>query len=256
MAFEQILLERDGPAMWLTLNRPAEANAISTVLAQEFCTAVEQAEADPACHVLVLQGSGKYFCAGGDVAMMAGAQDPAQFLGALAEKMHEGLVRLAESRLITIAAVHGYAAGAGLGLVLNADIVLATPSAGFLTAYGAVGLTPDCGVSYLLPQVVGLRRAAQMSLLGRAVSAEEGLEWGIVTELVQSSDLLDRARELAEQLGRSSTQALGPTKRLLAGGRNDGFARHLAVEAATIAAMIGQPETRASIAAFMARRAG
>ena len=254
MSFHNILLERDGSSMWLTLNRPADANAISMALAEEFCTAVEQAEADPSCHVLILQGSGKYFCAGGDIAMMAAAPDPGEFLGALAQKMHEGLLALANSRLITIAVVHGFAAGAGLGLVLNADIVLASENAGFVSAYGAVGLTPDCGVSYLLPQLVGQRRATEISLLGRSVTAAEGLAWGLVSEVLPSDELANRARELTGQLNASATQMLGPTKLLLNSVKNAGYAQHLAQEAETIATMISHPDTEKRIAAFVARR--
>lgn len=254
MAFQNIVVEQDGPLVWLTLDRPADANALSDALAEEFCAAIEQAENDPGVHVLILQGSGKYFCAGGDVAMMAAAPDPTQFLRALAEKMHEGLLRLANSRLITIAAVQGIAAGAGLGLVLNADIVLASEKAGFVSAYGAVGLTPDCGVSYLLPQVVGQLRAAQICLLGRAVTAEEGLAWGLVSELVPAGQLVQRAREVGEQLANGATQALGPTKLLLKRVNNKGYAEHLVQEAATISTMISHPETLKNIAAFVARR--
>lgn len=227
---------------------------MSMLLAQEFCMAIEQAEADEGCHVVVLQGAGKFFCAGGDVAMMASAPDTASFLGNLAEKMHEGLLRLAGSRLVTIAAVNGYAAGAGLGLVLNADIVLATPNAGFLTAYQGVGLTPDCGVSYLLPLVVGPRRAAQMSLLGRTANASEALAWGIVTEEVAEEQLVSRARELGEKLGKGPTQVLGPTKRLLAGRRAEEYALHLADEASTITGMVVTPDTQKRIAAFAAKK--
>lgn len=254
MSFEQILVDFDGPIMWLTLNRPAEANAMSMVLAEEFCAAIEQAEADENCHVVVLQGAGKFFCAGGDVAMMAGASDPAEFLGGLAGKMHEGLLQLAQSRLVTIAAVNGYAAGAGLGLVLNADVVLATPKAGFVTAYAGVGLTPDCGVSFLLPRVIGPRRAAQMCLLGRAASAEEGLNWGIVTELVAEEELAGRAKELGEKLGKGATQVLGPTKRLLAGNSAAEYSRHLADEAKTIVAMVVNPDSKERIASFVAKK--
>ncbi|MFQ4149663.1 enoyl-CoA hydratase/isomerase family protein [Arthrobacter sp. LAPM80] len=254
MSYKQILVRRDGPLVWLTLNRPAEANAISTLMSQEFITAIEEAEADASCHVLILQGAGKYFCAGGDVAMMAGAADPAGFLGQLAATMHEALLLLAASRLVTIAVVQGVAAGAGLGLVLNSDIVLASPRAGFLTAYGAVGLTPDCGVSYLLPMVVGPRRATQMSLLGGTVGAAQALQWGLVSEIVEETGLIQRAAELGEQLGSGATQVLGPTKRLLAGRRASDYAAHLADEAATITTMIAHPQTHKSIAAFVAQR--
>ena len=254
MSFVRIQVRRDGPVLWLTLNRPAEANAIDTLMSQEFRRAVRDAEADANCHVLILQGAGKFFCAGGDVAMMAGAPDPAFFLSELAGNMHEGLLLLAGSRLVTIAVVHGVAAGAGLGLVLNADIVLASPNAKFLTAYGAVGLTPDCGVSFLLPLVVGPRRAAHMALLGHAVDASEALAWGLVNEVVAEDELLHRAGELGGQLGRGATHALGPTKRLLAGRTATDYAEHLADEQATIAGMVTHPQTQEKLAAFTAKR--
>lgn len=253
MTFQNIVVDRDGPLMWLTLDRPAAANALSDALADEFCAAIDNAENDPDCHVLILRGNGKYFCAGGDVAMMAAAEDPAQFLKALAETMHEGLLRLARSRLVTIAAVHGFAAGAGLGMVLNADFVLASEKAGFVAAYGKVGLTPDCGVSYLLPQVVGQQRAAQMCLLGRPVTAEEGLAWGIVTELVAADQLAQRTRDVGMQLAGGATQALGHTRQLLKRTSNKGYAEHLALEVEIISSMISHPDTHERIQAFAAK---
>lgn len=253
MVSELILTQREGSIMWLTLNRPQEANALSIDMAHEFGAAIDEAEADSHCHVVVIQGEGKFFCAGGDVAMMASSEEPAEFLRELAETMHEGLVRLARSRLITVAVVHGPAAGAGLGIVLNADVVIASPSAVFLSAYATVGLTPDCGVSYLLPRVVGPRRAAQMSLLGRVVTADEALDWGLVTEVVAAPELTQRARELGEQLGGGANHILGPTKRLLTSGQTEGYVAHLADEVETISEMISHQQTQELLAAFVAR---
>ncbi|WP_125617076.1 enoyl-CoA hydratase/isomerase family protein [Specibacter cremeus] len=254
MTFETITVERDGALLWLTLNRPNEANALSIPLADEFCAAIDQAEADAGCHVLVLQGAGKFFCAGGDVAGMAGSADPADFLRTLAGTMHAGLLSLARSRLVTIAAVHGPAAGAGLGLVLNADFVLATPKASFLSAYAGIGLTPDCGVSYLLPQIVGPRRAAEIGLGGRVATAQEALDWGLVTELVEEADLRNRARQLGERLAGGATQALGPTKRLLTSARLSAYAEHLADEVETISRLVSLPDSKERVAAFVERR--
>jgi len=256
MTFEQITVQQDGAVVWLTLNRPDHANALTLPLAQEFCAAIAQAEADPGCQVLILQGAGRFFCAGGDVEGMAASDDPATFLGALAEQMHVGLLALAQSRLVTIAAVHGPAAGAGLGLVLNADFVLASPSASFLTAYAGVGLTPDCGVSYLLPQLVGPRRAMEMAVGGRVVTADEALDWGLITELVSAAELRSRAGSLGAQLSAGATQVIGPTKRLLTAERLAGYADHLADEAQTISAMITDPDTQERLARFVQRRRG
>lgn len=253
MNFNSIKAERDGALMWLTLDRPDEANALSIPLAREFAAAVALAEADPDCHVLILQGSGRYFCAGGDVSGMAGSEDTGSYLLDLAGAMHEVILSMARSRLVVIAAVHGPAAGAGLGLVLNADFVLAAPEAIFLSAYAGMGLTPDCGVSYLLPQMVGPRRAAQMCLGGRVATAQEAVDWGLAGELVQGPELRARTRELAQGLAAGATQTLGPTRRLLAAGRLSAFTDHLEDELATISMLGSDPDTMQRIEAFAER---
>ncbi|WP_142062362.1 enoyl-CoA hydratase/isomerase family protein [Pseudarthrobacter sp. B4EP4b] len=253
MNFDLVKADRDGALMWLTLDRPDEANALSIPLAEEFAAALDLAESDPDCHVLVLQGSGKYFCAGGDVAGMADAQDKSGYLLELAGTMHEVVLAMARSRLVSIAAVHGPAAGAGLGLVLNADFVLAAPEATFLSAYAGVGLTPDCGVSYLLPQMVGPRRTAEICLAGRVASARDGLEWGLVSELVDTSGLRDRARELGESLAAGATQTLGPTRRLLSAQRLSSYAEHLEDELRTISSLASNEDTVRRITAFAER---
>nr|WP_252342169.1 enoyl-CoA hydratase-related protein [Rhodococcus sp. 14-2483-1-2] len=119
---------------------------------------------------------GPNFCAGGDVMSMAIAHDKRVFLSELAGKVHRALVTLESLPLPAVAAVQGAAAGAGLGLVLAADFVVAGRSRSFAAAYAAVGLSPDCGVSALLPRIVGTRRAAQMLLTGRALSGVEALD--------------------------------------------------------------------------------
>lgn len=253
MNFDWIQADRDGALMWLTLDRPEEANALSIPLAGECATALALAESDPDCHVLILQGSGRFFCAGGDVAGMAEAEDKGGYLHDLARAMHEVVLAMARSRLVVIAAVHGPAAGAGLGLVLNADFVLAAPEATFLSAYAGVGLTPDCGVSYLLPQMVGPRRAAQMCLGGRGATAREALDWGVVSELVPTSGLRARARELGEGLAAGATQTLGPTKRLLTLEGLSAYADHLEEELESISSMGSHPDTMCRIAAFAGR---
>lgn len=256
MNFDSIKADRDGALMWLTLDRPNEANALSIPLAGELADALALAEADPDCHVLILQGSGRYFCAGGDVAGMAEAEDKGGYLLELAGAMHKVVLAMARSRLVIIAAVHGPAAGAGLGLVLNADFVLATPEASFLSAYAGVGLTPDCGVSYLLPQMVGPRRAAQMCLGGQVATAREGLDWGLASKLVETPELRQRTRELGESLAAGATQTLGPTKRLLTADRLSDYTDHLEDELGTISSLGSNPDTMQRIDAFAERGRG
>lgn len=250
MNFDSIKANRDGAIIWLTLDRPNEANALSLPLAAEFAAALALAEADSGCHVVILQGAGKFFCAGGDIAGMADAEDKSGYLKELAGAMHEVILAMARSRLMIVAAVHGPAAGAGLGLVLTADFVLATPDATFRSAYAGVGLTPDCGVSYLLPQVIGPRRAARMCLGGHVVTARDGAEWGLVGELIETSEMGARARELGESLAAGATQTLGPTKRLLTADRLPAFADHLDKELSTISTLGSNPDTVQRIDAF------
>lgn len=253
MTFRHLTLEYDGALARLTLNRPHQANALNLELAGELCAALAEAEVRPDCHVLVLQGAGRFFSAGGDVGAMAVAADQGGFLKELAGKLHEVMLGLAKSRLISIAAVDGPAAGAGLGLALNADFILASPKARFLAAYAGVGLTPDCGVSYLLPELAGPRRAAEMCLAGRTASHADALEWGLINETVPSEDLALRTQQLGEQLAAGAVAVLGPTKRLLRARSIAGYEAHLQEEAATIASMAGSADTRERIAAFAAK---
>ena len=253
MAYRHLTLEYDGALARLTLNRPEQANALDLELAGELGAALADTESRTDTHVLLLQGGGRFFCAGGDVAAMAAAADQGGFLRELAGKLHEFVLALARSRLISIGVVDGPAAGAGLGLVLNTDFILASPKARFMAAYAGVGLTPDCGVSYLLPEVVGPRRAAEMCLTGRTAGPTDAVEWGLVNELLPSADLAARAQQLGEQLASGAVATLGPTKRLLRARSLAGYGEHLQLEAETIASMASSADTRQRIATFAAR---
>jgi 2-(1,2-epoxy-1,2-dihydrophenyl)acetyl-CoA isomerase len=114
-----------------------------------------------------------------------------------------------------VAAVHGAVAGAGLAVLLNADLVVAARSTKFLMAYAGIGLTPDCGVSYLLPRAVGQQRALELALTGRVLTAERAHAWGLITEVVDDDQLAQRGEALADQLAGEPTFALGQAKRLI-----------------------------------------
>lgn len=238
---------------WITLDRPSEANALSLELAIEFRDAIVAAEADAECIVVVFAGNGRFFSAGGDVAAMAAADNASAFLRELAGTMHDALLALARSRLITIAAVHGPAAGAGLALVLNADIAIATPKAAFIGAYAKVGLTPDCGTSFLLPRSIGPGRAASMLLTGRVLDAPTALDWGLVAEVVDDADLHARVSAVAADLVAGASHVLGATKRLLNETRLAGYEQHLAQEAESISSFVTHPETRVLVQKFTER---
>lgn len=130
----------------LTLNRPEASNSMDLPTAEAFKTAVERAAADEKVRVVLVTGNGKRFCAGGDVGSMASAENRPAYLLELALVLDGALQRLATLDKPVVAAVQGAVAGAGLGLMLSADVIVAERSTKFLTAYSAIGLTPDCGV--------------------------------------------------------------------------------------------------------------
>ncbi len=237
---------------WVTFTRPSAANSIDLELATEFRDLVSRLDADDGCSVLVLQGDERFFSAGGDVATIFGQADAPEYLRELVDTLHAGIDRLSASRLVVVSVVEGNAAGAGFALVLNSDIVLSSPGARYLSAYTGVGLTPDTGLSYLLPRVVGERRAAELVLLGRVLDAQTAREWGIVTEVVNGS-LADRAREVVAILTAAAQPALGEAKRLLISGRTRGLADQLVDERDTIVRMIVTPDAQERLRVFVAR---
>ena len=247
-----LLTVKDGVAS-LTLNRPAQGNAMSLALMEALQQAIQDAEADPSCSVLVIRGAGRVFCGGGDLNDLARAgQDDALQLR-MVTALQDAMFALASSRLIVISAVGGAAAGAGLGLVLNTDIVLASTRASFHGAYGAIGLTPDAGVSYLLPGAIGAKRAAATLLTGTPIDAIRAQEWGLVAEVLEPEQLDARVDELAAKLAGGAVQALGTTKRLLGAPALAGYRAHLEEEAREITAISTHPDTQARIQSLIAK---
>ncbi len=147
-----VLLDVIGPVAHLVLNRPRRSNAIDQPMARALARAVAEIEQSPHVKAVLLRAEGDNFCAGGDLDAMAAASDAGAFIAELADEMHRALTDLANLAIPVVGAVQGAAAGAGLGLVLAADLVLCAESARFRAAYPGVGLSPDCGVSYWLPR--------------------------------------------------------------------------------------------------------
>lgn len=249
----------------LTLNRPARLNAVDPEaigLWQEL--AREIAGRDDIGAVL-FDAKGRAFCAGGDVLAMSalGSDDEAGSTGdivrELADRIHDGHRILRESAKPIVAAVQGPVAGGGLGFMLVADLIVASERATFASRYSDIALTPDCGVSTLLPEAIGTRRALELTLTSRTLSATEALDWGLVTEVVAPEALDTRAREIARAWLAGPTGAFGQTKRLMRSGLTRDFRDALDDEARTIGRAIETPAAQAAIAAFAAaagRRSG
>ncbi|MFE4539741.1 enoyl-CoA hydratase/isomerase family protein [Streptomyces scopuliridis] len=249
MTDEAVRYEQDGAVVRITLARPSVSNAIDLTTAVEFAGAVRRAASDEIRAVLI-SGDGKRFCSGGDLASMAGADDPATYVHALATELDRAFRDLSALRKPVISAVHGAVAGAGLGLVLSSDIVIAARSTTFLWAYAGVGLTPDCGVSYLLPRAVGQQRALDLALTGRVLSSDEASRWGLVAEVTDDGEHRERGSALAAQLARAPGHALAGAKRLIGSAWEVSREESSEDEADTIAEAVTTDDAVALISAF------
>ncbi|MFG5409793.1 enoyl-CoA hydratase/isomerase family protein [Piscinibacter sakaiensis] len=194
---EALLFDRHEGVATLTLNRPQARNAIDMTLRQELGEAVLAVRDDPAVHALVITGAGGSFCAGGDLrSIQAGTPDVEAWRGRM-RSSHAWFAQLLAMDKPVVCAVDGPAYGAGFGLALAGDFVLASTRARFCLSFMRVGLVPDFGIFYTLPRVVGVQRARELMLSAREVDADEALRLGIAMERLAPEALLPRAQALA-----------------------------------------------------------
>lgn len=210
---------------------------------------------EPGLRVVKIIAGGRHFCPGGDLHFMHASADRETDVRALAGRFHEGILALTSLDAPVVARVHGPAAGGGMSFALCADLAIAAESAWFTMAYTAAGLSPDGGGSWLLPRIVGQRRAADLILTNRRVSAREAEALGIVTRAVPDAQLDSAVDELVAQLAGGATAAYGAAKRLLAAAPHATFAAHLDAERDQIAALAASPAGSEGIAAFAEKRA-
>jgi 2-(1,2-epoxy-1,2-dihydrophenyl)acetyl-CoA isomerase len=250
-----LLFERVGSVAWLTLDRPDAANAIDVPMAKALMETTIECDEDPTIRCVILTGNGRMFCAGGDVAGFGKMGDalPAHIKQTTAY-LHAAITRLARMDKPLITAVNGPAAGAGIGLAVIGDIVLAAPEAHFTMAYTALGMSPDGGTSWLVPRLVGLRRAQELFFRNTRVLATEAAKMGLVTRVVEGGSLIEEATALADELVTSATSALGATRRLLLDSLVTPLETHLDAEARSIVSQSRRSEGREGIAAFLSKR--
>ena len=200
----------------ITLNRPENANALNPIMAKELSNMAIECDENKDIRAVIIEGSGKMFCAGGDLKAFSDAGDSAPALiKQLAGDLHIAISRFSRMDAPTIAAVNGTAAGAGFSIAISADVVISAKAAKFVMAYTNAGLSPDGSSTYFLPRRIGDRRARELMLTNRVLSAEEGLEWGLINKIVDQENLSETTRELAEEFASGPTLAYGKVKNLL-----------------------------------------
>ena len=218
MSSESIQLEMRGQVCVLTLNRPDRLNALTVDVANDFKTAVRDA-LERGARAIVLTGSGRAFSAGGDLREMQEIATKEGRLEAFFDEplriLNEAILLIRQTPVPFIAAVNGVASGGGCNLALACDLVVAAESAKFNQAFIKIGLVPDCGGTFILPRLVGQKRAAELMFTGDMVTAQQAAQMGMINATVPDADLMGHVLSLAERLAQSPTAAIAQIKRLL-----------------------------------------
>jgi 2-(1,2-epoxy-1,2-dihydrophenyl)acetyl-CoA isomerase len=251
---QAVLLDVQDGVATVTLNRPDAANAIDMDVGRGLLEAGLRVEHDPAVRAVIVTGAGRHFCFGGDLHGMAlqGAS-VGSYLNELTTHIHAAIGCFTRMKAPVIAAVNGTAAGGGVGLVCMTDLAVAGRGSRFSLAYTGVALAPDCSTSFLLPRIVGRRRALELFLTNRALSADEALAWGLVNQVVDDGEVLAQAQALAARFAAGPTESYGAVKRLM-DATDPGLESQMALEGRTIAAQAMSAQGREGVAAFLGKR--
>jgi len=257
MSYDHLLLATSASGVrTITLNRPDRLNTVNPRLADELPRAIDEAARDDAVRVVVITGAGRGFCSGLDL-----TEPPRLPDGDLRERLDplawvgRWVVSAARCEKPLIAAINGSAAGAGFGLSLATDIRLIARSARVTAAYVRRGLSPDAGVSYMLPRLIGLSRASDIILSGRDVDADEAQRIGLVAAIYDDAAFASDVATYAERLAGGPPIAYALTKRLLATTFDASLEDHLARELTSIKTCFASQDVAEALRAFQEKRA-
>jgi 2-(1,2-epoxy-1,2-dihydrophenyl)acetyl-CoA isomerase len=263
-AEEELVAERDGGVLWLTINRPEASNSIPYYVRDRLTEQFRGAHADASVRCVVLTAAGdRHFCTGSDLRIrppMAPRPEgaPDMIVGSASHLMRSGFQALMESiqdcQKPVVLALNGTAAGGGAMLTLAADLVIAADTARLVDVFGKQALIPDGGFLYLLPRIVGMHRAAQLVFLGETLSAADLAELGIVNKVVPAAELRAATEEWAQRLAGKPTKVLGWAKRLMHDATENPRVATLEAEATYIELNLGSEDGKERIAAMTEKR--
>lgn len=257
MKYETIEVKVEDAVGVVTLNRPASLNALTSEVGEEFIAAVREVQSSGA-RAVVLTGAGRAFCAGGDLREMQKIAEREGKVEAFFDEplqlLNECILTIRRAPLPFIAAVNGAASGGGCNLALACDLVIAGESARFNQAFIKIGLVPDCGGTFILPRLVGWKRAAELMMTGDVVSAARALEIGMINEVVPDEDLLARAMAMAGRLAQAPTAAIGRIKELMEASATNDYGGQLDLERKAQIQSGLNKDFREGVAAFIEKR--
>ena len=256
---DTVLTERDGAVAFVTLNRPQSLNALNFELADALGDALHALEADPAVRCVVLRGAGGHFMAGGDIDTFAADldADPAERAAGFRHGIHAAHAAVVAMRRMpkpVIASVDGAAAGAGLSFALAADLAVLSSRAYLVTGYLQLGTTPDCGLTFALPRVLGARKAMELLMLSERIDAQTALALGLANRVVPAAELGAETLKLAQRLASGPTRAFGELKRLMGAAASNGLDAQLAAEIESFGACALSEDFKEGVRAFGAKR--
>jgi 2-(1,2-epoxy-1,2-dihydrophenyl)acetyl-CoA isomerase len=250
--------EVDGVRLTLTIDQPMQRNALDDVSMAAFIENIATASTHDELRAVLIRGAGEHFCSGFDIVGRNVARERKPRTAAIQRRLPTQANRLMSLllglQLPVVCAVRGWAVGIGAQIALASDFTVTAHDARWWYPFLSRGFTPDSGSTWLLPRVVGPRRARELLILGRQLSGAEAVEWGLADSAVDDDDVDDAASELADKLAEGPTVAIGLTKVLL----NESFAKplsqHLADEAFAMELSARSPDFREGLAAFAERR--
>ena len=254
MVWENILVSKDSEGiLTIKINRPDKMNAMNVKTAGEICAVMTEAEYDSTAKVVVVTGAGRAFCAGGDIDEMPRDCTPDVVHEWIEPSRKLALQALNMAKPI-ICAVNGYALGAGFSLALLGDLIIASEKARFGPVFINVALTPDTGTAYLLPRMVGLRKAKELAFSGEIIDAREAEQIGLVNKVVSAETFEEEVERLARKIAKGPTWAIGLTKKLLNKSYETDLPSLLELEIHCLAQVMMSEDFKEGVNAFLEKR--
>jgi len=253
MEYKAILVEkREGVAV-VTINQPKTMNALTQPVLDDLMAASADISGDDEVKVVVLTGTGRAFCAGGDINRFMEGFTQNSGIDYI-DGIHTCIRSWANMKKPVIAAVNGAAAGAGLGIMLLCDISIMSEDAKVSCAFINMGLIPDCGVAYFLPRMIGMQRAKELIFTGKVLKAGDAYQLGLTSKVVPADELMEKTMELAKQLAKGPSYALRMSKRMLGMSLDMPFDDLLRLESMLQADCFMTEDSKEAASAFMEKR--
>jgi 2-(1,2-epoxy-1,2-dihydrophenyl)acetyl-CoA isomerase len=253
MNYETLQIILKDTVACITLNRPDRLNSFDMQLGHELYEALSNVAQNYEVHVVVIRGTGKGFCGGGDVKEMHAAKDKSRFLRDLTRAIHRCVIEIRTMEKPVIAAVNGAAFGAGLSLALACDMVIAVKDAKMSTAFIGIGLAPGCGTQFVT-RIMGYQRACEYILTSKTFTAEEGYQLGLINKVVDPEHLDAAVEEIVSQFRSLPAIAVGKAKMLINKSLENDMISHLELESKTAAWSAGTEDFAEGVAAFVEKR--